>query len=148
MCMISDQEYAMSEFRRIYDQYRTPVRLAGIGGALLIAAGCAANSTAEVPPAATTIAQPQDSAQNEFEPRITYLPNGTFILKIVDTNPDDSSDAYTDNIYGSCHGKDLVEQGQAYGSGRSSTIERSPDHPACADGRLTQEDFPAPAPVS
>lgn len=46
-----------------------------------------------------------------------------------------------------CDGHDLIEQTRhykRYDSGSGNSIERSVEHPACIDGRLTPEDFKIP----
>ncbi len=44
-----------------------------------------------------------------------------------------------------CDGPDLVEQTQWSTGGSGNDIERSPNHPACDDGKLTPEDFASDA---
>lgn len=70
-----------------------------------------------------------------------YLADGTRL-----TTYPDGGGAFAD-VLAYCDGPDLVEQtsrfgeGYLYGGSSGNSIDRSIDHPACTDGRLTASDF-------
>lgn len=85
--------------------------------------------------------QPQPSEKIEdISTRDTYYEDGTRITTFSD------SDNYAP-VMSFCDGADLIDQTafmQGYKKGAGNSIERTPSHPACADGKLTSDDFRIP----
>ena len=106
---------------------RNLLMAATLAGAVALA-GCSGQSGAEPVPAPV---EPSVSAQ--------YYTNG---LRVIHYHNDDHQ--YAD-ILEFCDGPDLVEQTvNPFNEGHSGTgnaLERTPKHPACADGRLDAADF-------
>lgn len=106
-----------------------------VAGALTLGA-CGGDSSPEVK------LTPEEEAQKAIDgvPAIEaeYLPNGNRLLKYTNDR------RYTD-ILQVCDGVDLLEQTARY-SDAGQAPSRSVNHPACADGRLTPEDFQLPSP--
>lgn len=70
----------------------------------------------------------------------TYYEDGTRITTFSD------SEDYAP-LLSYCDGPDLLDQTafmQGYKKGAGNSIERTPSHPACADGKLTPDDFRIP----
>lgn len=67
----------------------------------------------------------------------TYFDDGSRMTIYQD------EDNYAD-VLSFCDGRDLVDQTEFmtyFEKGAGNSIERSVDHPACADGKLTPDDF-------
>ncbi len=105
-------------------------------GALALVACSAAEST---PPPATGLSQPEVATENGFSVTTTYYPDGTRSID-VDGQYNDSPPS----LFEFCDGADLLTVGNTYGTSVSASSERTVDYPACADGRLTSEDFQRP----
>jgi hypothetical protein len=105
--------------------------LAGGLSVVALLAGCGQSSTDRV----------DDAPKPEAKPTVTYeyFSDGTRQLKYTG-----SESKWFATIFESCDGPDLVEQteysGHGYG-GAGNDIERSVNHPACVDGKLTESDF-------
>jgi hypothetical protein len=82
---------------------------------------------------------PAEVRTSGIEVAAEYFEDGTRIVRLKDDGN------YYSDIYGRCDGLDLVEQTRWNDSGAGNAITRSVGHTACADGRLTPEDFAIPA---
>jgi hypothetical protein len=75
----------------------------------------------------------------------TFNQNGTEVTVIYDPN---DSNGRTTRITSYCDGPDLIDATTiryiGYGAAAGGSIARSPNHPACADGRLDPADFETP----
>lgn len=117
--------------------------LLGIPLSFIALTGCAGSDEPDAQIAPTEAAE---KAQEEIEKspgtKITYFANGTRLIEFVNTpNRADYSP-----ILQVCDGPDLLEQSEQYGQGAPGS-DRSVDHKACQDGKLTPEDFELDLPL-
>ena len=107
--------------------------------------GCASSKGSDKPPTAAEKAIKEKKEIEEspvFE--ATYYPNGTRLLEYKNV----PETTYFPSILEICDGLDPVDQTDvAYHSGIGGS-NRSVGHPACADGKLTAEDFEIKLPLA
>jgi hypothetical protein len=112
------------------------------GGASVVAAlglaGC--SGSAEQPETTSvTTTQPAPELNKDGDGQVQiedmYYPNGTRVRSFP------SERYWFNRVLSVCDGGDLVEYGTSSGNGTTATVERSVQHSACADGRLTPSDF-------
>lgn len=105
----------------------------GLGVGALLMGACGSDESGD-------IQSPQVQTDADELPMVTaeYYTNGTRVLRYKNVDGD-----YGD-IFQACDGQDLIEQTEflkhGYGAAGNS-MQRSVGHIACADGRLTPEDF-------
>jgi hypothetical protein len=119
-----------------FEQLRqNPFRTAG----LALAVGLASITLASCGDDSGSAPKPEDTtAEDAPNIRADLYPNGTRVLRYINDS------GYYADVLQACDGTDLIEQTEflkyGYGAGGNS-VERSVNHPACADGKLTASDF-------
>jgi len=105
-----------------------------VAGGLLVSSACGEDAEPPKPTPAESVTR----GNNDNTPVVSYeyFDNGTARRTV------EGAGNYTVSVVMSCQGPDLVEDVE--GSWASSAISRSPDHAACADGKLIPEDFVLP----
>jgi len=98
-----------------------------VGGLLLSA--CGGNSET---PKSNTHENVTEQQPGVWSVTAKYLPNGMRELVFNNVGP------LYPNIIEFCDGKDLVEESAVSGA---VSIDRTPNHIACSDGKLTPDDF-------
>lgn len=108
--------------------------------------GCAAE-TSDFTDDRATDGEAAEAVQDQPQLSAEYFPNGTMILHIDAPESDDNymNGPYFPSVLRYCEPNgagqyDLVESGNGWNVG--SSISRTAGHAACANGTLTQEDFP------
>ena len=94
-------------------------------------------------------AEAQSSVRHESKPHSSglthdtqYYPDGTRILRFGGQRDVDGYATYIPtDVYEFCDGRDLVEVPIVYHLDNTGLASRSPNHPACDDGKLTPADF-------
>lgn len=114
------------------NKLRRTIASVGLCISAIALSACGGTDTPPEPKQTEKIENP--STQN------TYYEDGTRITTFSD------SENYA-SVLSYCDGPDLLEQTafmRGYKRGAGNSIERTPNHPACADGKLTPDDFRIP----
>ena len=113
-------------------------RMVGVGTAMLLSCvaltGCS-NSNSSPQPNGTTSSE-ESTDNNDFKIERHFTPSGKMITEVIFNNS--YKDISIDTTYSYCEGNDLVEV--SYWSDLDNR-QRSTNHPACADGKITPSDF-------
>ena len=123
-----------------FERFKKPVALAVISTLGLTA--CANNGEQSTSGTATS-QETVETPTNEIKRQVAYSEDGSRTIYL--SGSADKDDAYYvgANIYQFCDGKDLVEETlRHWRVAAGIAISRSVQHPACADGKLTEADFP------
>lgn len=110
----------------------------GISLGAVVLAGCGSDDVSQ----SEEVRDPRENIteldEGGVDLEVSYLPNGTRLTVMQSPN-------YNDPVFISqfCAGLDLmtVSEQNFFTDGLAGGIDVSVDHPACADGRLTKEDF-------
>lgn len=122
-----------------FERFKKPVALAVISTLGLTAcADNAGQSTSE-----TTSSPSVETPKNGIKREVVYSEDGSRTIYLDGSIENQGYNFVGAYIYQFCDGKDLVEETlRNWRVAAGIAVSRSVLHPACADGKLTEADFP------